>query len=67
MACAGIDVPIEAVSTVIQRGGVERPLNGVLARPRADALGLPVLRPWKDALVEYMERSQLSAQVAFID
>jgi dTDP-4-dehydrorhamnose reductase len=67
MACAGIDVPIEAVSTVVQPGDVDRPLNGVLARPRADALGLPLLRPWKEALVDYVERARLSASVALID
>ena len=44
MRLAGIDVPIEQVQTTIPRGGVDRPLNGVLARPRADALGLPALR-----------------------
>jgi dTDP-4-dehydrorhamnose reductase len=51
---AGMDVPIEAVKT---SGGVDRPLNGVLARPRADALGLTPLRPWRDALQDYMQRA----------
>ena len=41
MELAGLDVPVEAVATTIPPGGVDRPLNGVLARPRADALGLP--------------------------
>ena len=40
MERAGIDVPVEPTTTVIAPGGVDRPLNGVLARPRADALGL---------------------------
>ncbi len=61
---AGIDVPIEAVETVIGTGGVDRPLNGVLARPRADALALPVLRPWQDALTDYMQRTRLAAPAA---
>jgi dTDP-4-dehydrorhamnose reductase len=56
---AGLDVPIEAVETTIPPGGVARPLNGVLARPRADALGLPALRPWREALDDYMERAEL--------
>lgn len=33
MARAGIEVPVEAVSTVATPGGIDRPLNGVLARP----------------------------------
>ena len=32
MEIAGLDVPIEPVETVIAPGGVDRPLNGVLAR-----------------------------------
>jgi dTDP-4-dehydrorhamnose reductase len=61
METAGIDVPIEAGETVVAPGGVDRPLNGVLARPRADALGLPTLRPVADALQDYMSRAGLSA------
>jgi dTDP-4-dehydrorhamnose reductase len=67
MARAGIDVPIEPVSTVIPPGGVSRPLNGVLARPRADALGLPMLRHWEDALTDYMDRAGLAAAVSLTD
>jgi dTDP-4-dehydrorhamnose reductase len=58
---AGIDVPIEATSTVIAPGSPDRPLNGVLARPLADKLGLPILRSWEDALADYMDRAALSA------
>lgn len=61
MENAAIDVPIEAGTTTIPPGGVDRPLNGVLARPRADALGLPRLRPVTDALQDYMSRAGLSA------
>ena len=61
MENAGIDVPIEPGETVVPPGGVDRPLNGVLARPRADALGLPKLRPVGDALQDYMSRAGLSA------
>jgi dTDP-4-dehydrorhamnose reductase len=56
MQIAGIDVPIEPVQTTIAPGQPDRPLNGVLARPRADALGLSPLRPWRDALADYMSR-----------
>lgn len=52
-AIAGIDVPIEAATT---SGGTDRPLNGVLARPRADELGLTPLRDWRAALEDYMRQ-----------
>jgi dTDP-4-dehydrorhamnose reductase len=55
MATAGIDVPVEPVHTTIPPGGVDRPLNGVLSRPRADALGLAKLPPWREALERYMD------------
>jgi dTDP-4-dehydrorhamnose reductase len=61
MELAGIDVPIEGVTTTIAPGSPDRPLNGVLARPRADALGLAELRPWRDALADYMGRAELLA------
>jgi dTDP-4-dehydrorhamnose reductase len=57
MELAGLDVPVEAVATTIPPGGVDRPLNGVLARPRAEALGLPELRPWRAQLEDYMARA----------
>jgi dTDP-4-dehydrorhamnose reductase len=62
MELAGLDVPVEAVATTIPPGGVDRPLNGVLARPRADALGLPALRPWREGLADYMARAGLAAE-----
>jgi dTDP-4-dehydrorhamnose reductase len=61
MENAGLDVPVEPVTTTVPAGGVDRPLNGVLARPRADELGLPRLRPWRDALDDYMRRAELTA------
>lgn len=65
MQRAGLeDVPVEPVSTTIPPGGADRPLNGVLARPRADALGLPALRRWDEALTDYMDRAGLSVQAA---
>ncbi len=61
MERAGLAVEIEPVRTVIGPGGVDRPLNGVLARPRADALGIAELRNWAEALDDYMETAALSA------
>lgn len=58
---AGIDVPIEPASTTIPPGGADRPLNGVLARSRTDALGLSPLRPWREALADYMAQAELAA------
>jgi dTDP-4-dehydrorhamnose reductase len=59
MENAGIDVPIEPTQTTIEPGDIDRPLNGVLRRPRADSLGLVELRPWREALDDYMARAEL--------
>lgn len=61
MELAGIAVPVEPVQTTVDAGGPDRPLNGVLARDRADAAGLPPLRHWREALADYMERAGLAA------
>jgi len=50
----GIDATVEPVATTLAHGQPDRPLNGVLQRPRADALGLPPLRDWRAALGEYL-------------
>jgi dTDP-4-dehydrorhamnose reductase len=55
MENAGIDVEIEAVETTIGPDGVDRPLNGVLASSR----GTEQLRPWREALDDYMARAKL--------
>lgn len=57
---AGIEVPVNATTTESAPGGVDRPLNGVLARTRADALGLAPLRPWREALTDYMAQAGLT-------
>jgi len=64
MEIAAVEVDIEPVQTTIPAGGVDRPLNGVLGRPRADALGLTPLRPWREALEDYMGRAGLAAAPA---
>jgi dTDP-4-dehydrorhamnose reductase len=64
MHIAGIDVTIEAIQTTIPPGGVDRPLNGVLGRTGADELGLTPLRPWREALADYMTQAGLSASAA---
>jgi dTDP-4-dehydrorhamnose reductase len=67
MARAGLEVPVEPVETLIPEGGVDRPLNGVLARRRADALNLPALRHWEEALTDYMRLADLLVPEAIID
>jgi len=61
MEIAAVEVDIEPAQTTIPPGGVDRPLNGVLARKRADELGLTPLRPWREALEDYMSRANLAA------
>jgi dTDP-4-dehydrorhamnose reductase len=61
---AGIDVPVNPTTTTIPPGGVDRPLNGVLARPRTDSLGLSPLRGWREALADYMSQAGLTAAAA---
>jgi dTDP-4-dehydrorhamnose reductase len=58
---AGIDVAIEPTTTEVPAGCVDRPLNGVLASPRADSLGLSPLRPWREALADYMALAGLAS------
>lgn len=58
MDLAGLDVPVEPVETSRAPGTPDRPLNGVLAR-RARGGGVPELRPWEDALDDYMARAGL--------
>jgi dTDP-4-dehydrorhamnose reductase len=62
MAQAGLEVSIEPTTTVVGADGIDRPLNGVLARPVADALGLSALRPWQEALSEYLQSAGLAAR-----
>jgi dTDP-4-dehydrorhamnose reductase len=61
MSHAGLDVEVTPSRTVVGPGGIDRPLNGVLARPRADALGLTPLRSWDSALEAYMNDAGLAA------
>jgi dTDP-4-dehydrorhamnose reductase len=61
MIRAGLDVQIEPTATEAGPNGVDRPLNGVLARAEADALGIGTLRSWDAALSDYMDRAGLAA------
>jgi dTDP-4-dehydrorhamnose reductase len=57
---AGVEADMDPVDTAQLGAPADRPLNGVLARGRADELGLTPLRHWRDALDDYMERSGLA-------
>jgi dTDP-4-dehydrorhamnose reductase len=61
---AGIDAPIEAVTTdQLRAGGFEgprKPPYSVLANTRARSLGV-TLRPWRDALGAYFERAKVAS------
>lgn len=59
---AGIEVPIEAVTT--SGGGADRPLNGVLSCARAEAAGLGPLPHWRDALRRYLAATEQLAAAA---
>jgi dTDP-4-dehydrorhamnose reductase len=62
MELAGIEVEVRPTATERQPGAARRPLNGVLSRPRADALGLTPLPHWRQQLQDYMEVAGLLAQ-----
>ena len=61
MELGGREIQIEPAKTERRDGVADRPLNGVLARGRADESGLTPLRPWRDALADYMRRAGLVA------
>jgi dTDP-4-dehydrorhamnose reductase len=61
MEIGGVDVPVEAVTTVRPPGGADRPLNGVLSCARAREAGVPDLRGWEQALEDYMLTAGLAA------
>lgn len=61
---AGVEVEVRPTETTRPPGGARRPLNGVLARPRADALGLTPLPHWREGLESYMEAAGLLPAVS---
>jgi dTDP-4-dehydrorhamnose reductase len=58
---AAVDVPVRAVETTVPPGGAARPLNGVLVSEAAPRAGLAGLRPWREALADYMTCANLAA------
>lgn len=63
MDLTGVDVPVTAATTTIAPGAADRPLNGVLRSSVLERAGLAPLRPWRDALIDYVARAGLLASV----
>jgi dTDP-4-dehydrorhamnose reductase len=61
MELSGVSVPVEAVNTERRPGAADRPLNGVLVSSVSERAGLAPLRPWRDALADYLEHAGLLA------
>jgi dTDP-4-dehydrorhamnose reductase len=57
MRLAGVDVPVAPTQTTRAPGAADRPLNGVLE----SVSGLAPLRPWDEALADYLQRAGLLA------
>jgi dTDP-4-dehydrorhamnose reductase len=51
---AGVEVPVEPIRTEDLGAPAPRPSYSVLSNDRARSLGLPPLRPWRDALAEHV-------------
>ena len=56
---AGIDHPIEAVSTDSFPSDTKRPGYSVLESERTATFGLSPLRHWRDALLEYLQEKKI--------
>ncbi len=61
---AGVGAEVRPTATERPPDGARRPLNGELARPRADSLGLAPLPGWRRQLEGYMERAGLAELAA---
>jgi dTDP-4-dehydrorhamnose reductase len=61
MDLAGVEVPVDEGITTIAPGAADRPLNGVLRSTASTRAGLPALRPWRQALGDYLERAGMLA------
>lgn len=57
LAAAGLHAPVEPISLADLRLPARRPAYSVLDTARARSLGLPPLRPWRDALPDCLGRA----------
>ena len=53
---SGIDRPIEPVSTAFFKSAALRPGYSVLSNAKLAATGVTPLRPWREALVDYLSK-----------
>jgi dTDP-4-dehydrorhamnose reductase len=60
MELTGIESSVQPSESETGSGVTQRPLNGVLRSSRIAALDLTPLRPWRDALADYVRLSELS-------
>jgi dTDP-4-dehydrorhamnose reductase len=58
---AGIDVAVEPITTEQYGAPAVRPRYSVLDTSKYEALGGPRLRPWQDALAEYLSIRESAA------
>jgi dTDP-4-dehydrorhamnose reductase len=64
MELAGVEVPVAEGTTTIAPGAADRPLNGVLRSSVSERAGMTPMRPWREALADYLERAGLLAGAA---
>jgi dTDP-4-dehydrorhamnose reductase len=48
------DVPVEPTTSEVGGGGIKRPAYSILAHTRLGELGVDVMRPWQEALADYV-------------
>lgn len=58
---AALDAQVEPISTEAYGAKARRPLYSVLDNSRIQAIGLPPLRPWEEALEHYLYSRQASS------
>jgi dTDP-4-dehydrorhamnose reductase len=61
LRAVGIAVPVEAIRAADLGLAARRPAFSVLSNARYESAGLAALRPWDQALAEFLARSQASA------
>ena len=57
---SGIDRPIEPVSTAFFKSAAQRPRYSVLSNDKLAGIGVTPLRPWRDALADYLSKRSSS-------
>ncbi len=53
---SGLDTPVQAIRTVDLGARARRPMHSILSKQRYEALGLPPLRPWSEALKDLLRQ-----------